>query len=106
MAPDARGSCASTSPSSPTRTVDYFRPNFWPNTPDILTEQLQHGGRPTFVSRARARRHAVADYGIYGPAFELLEHAPRGPAREEYLDSEKYELRQWDLDAPPVAAPR
>ncbi len=41
-----------------------------------------------------------ASYGIYGPAFELLEHEPREPGSEEYLDSEKYQLRQWDLDRP------
>ena len=50
------------------------------------------------MARARARRDAGANYGIYGPAFELLEHAPREPGSEEYLDSEKYELRHWDLD--------
>ena len=57
-----------------TRTVDYFRPNAWPNTPDILTEQLQHGGRAMFVSRAILAATLSANWGIYGPAFELLEH--------------------------------
>ena len=63
-----------------TRTVDYFRPNAWPNTPDILTEQLQHGGRAVFVSRAILAATLSANWGIYGPAFELLEHRA-APAR-------------------------
>ena len=75
---------------------EYFRPNFWPNTPDILTEQLQHGGRPMFMSRLTLAATLSANYGIYGPAFELMEHRPQQPGREEYLDSEKYELRAWD----------
>ena len=75
---------------------DYFRPNCWPNTPDILPEYLQTGGRPAFMSRLVLAATLSANYGIYGPAFELLESAPREPGAEEYLDSEKYELRQWD----------
>ncbi|HEX5419708.1 MAG TPA: alpha-1,4-glucan--maltose-1-phosphate maltosyltransferase [Gammaproteobacteria bacterium] len=78
---------------------EYFRPNFWPNTPDILHEYLQFGGRPAFMCRAVLAATLAASYGIYGPAFELLEAAPREPGMEEYLDSEKYELRRWDLDA-------
>lgn len=79
---------------------EYFRPNAWPNTPDILTEYLQHGGRPAFAARLLLAGTLAASYGIYGPAFELIEHAPREPGSEEYLDSEKYQLRQWDLDRP------
>ncbi|MET0514067.1 MAG: alpha-1,4-glucan--maltose-1-phosphate maltosyltransferase [Nitrospiraceae bacterium] len=75
---------------------EYFRPNFWPNTPDILTEQLQHGGRPMFMSRLILAATLSANYGMYGPAFELMEHRPQQPGSEEYLDSEKYELRTWD----------
>jgi starch synthase (maltosyl-transferring) len=79
---------------------EYFRPNVWPNTPDILTEYLQHGGRPAFSARLILAATLAANYGIYGPAFELLEREPREPGSEEYLDSEKYELRTWDLDHP------
>ncbi len=77
---------------------EYFRPNVWPNTPDILTEYLQFGGRPAFMARLGLAATLSASYGIYGPAFELLEAAPRDPGGEEYLDSEKYQLRTWDLD--------
>jgi starch synthase (maltosyl-transferring) len=77
---------------------DYFRPNLWPNTPDILHEYLQVGGRPAFMARAALAATLGASYGIYGPAFELLESTPREPGSEEYLDSEKYEIRVWDLE--------
>jgi starch synthase (maltosyl-transferring) len=77
---------------------EYFRPNVWPNTPDILTEYLQFGGRPAFMARLALAATLAASYGIYGPAFELLEAKPREPGSEEYLDSEKYQLRDWDLD--------
>ncbi|HZB41908.1 MAG TPA: alpha-1,4-glucan--maltose-1-phosphate maltosyltransferase [Ilumatobacter sp.] len=88
-----------------TRTVDYLRPNAWPNTPDILTEQLQHGGRATFVNRAILAATLSANWGIYGPAFELLEHRAVKPGSEEYLDSEKYQVRTWRLDDPESIAP-
>ncbi len=88
-----------------TRTVDYFRPNAWPNTPDILTEQLQHGGRPVFVSRAILAATLSPSWGVYGPAFELLEHAAVRAGSEEYLDSEKYQLRSWNLDDAESLAP-
>jgi starch synthase (maltosyl-transferring) len=77
---------------------EYFRPNVWPNTPDILTEYLQLGGRPAFVARVVLAATLAASYGIYGPAFELCEREPREPGSEEYLHSEKYELRHWDLE--------
>lgn len=77
---------------------EFFRPNLWPNTPDILTEQLQHGGRPAFMSRFILAATLGANYGIYGPAFELMESRPQKPGSEEYRDSEKYEIREWDLD--------
>jgi starch synthase (maltosyl-transferring) len=83
-----------------TDAAEYFRPSFWPNTPDILTEYLQTGGRPAFMVRLVLAATLAASYGIYGPAFELLEHEPREPGSEEYLDSEKYQLRVWDLDRP------
>jgi starch synthase (maltosyl-transferring) len=79
---------------------DYFRPSLWPNTPDILTEYLQFGGRPAFMARLVLAATLGASYGIYGPAFELAERSPRAPGTEEYLDSEKYQLRAWDLDRP------
>jgi starch synthase (maltosyl-transferring) len=79
---------------------EYFRPNLWPNTPDILTEYLQTGGRPAFMIRLSLAATLGASYGIYGPAFELGEALPREPGSEEYLDSEKYQLRHWDLDHP------
>ncbi|HSQ05273.1 MAG TPA: alpha-1,4-glucan--maltose-1-phosphate maltosyltransferase, partial [Burkholderiales bacterium] len=81
---------------SPSR--EYFRPNVWPNTPDILNEYLQHGGRPAFSARLLLAATLGASYGIYGPAFELLEREPREPGSEEYRNSEKYQLRTWDLD--------
>jgi len=78
---------------------EYFRPNAWPNTPDILTEYLQFGGRPAFIVRLVLAATLAASYGIYGPAFELLEAAPREPGTEDYLDSEKYQIRAWNLEA-------
>ena len=77
---------------------EYFRPNLWPNTPDILTEQLQQGGRPTFISRFILAATLGANYGIYGPAFELMESRPQKAGSEEYLDSEKYEIRTWNRE--------
>ncbi|HEY2749030.1 MAG TPA: alpha-1,4-glucan--maltose-1-phosphate maltosyltransferase [Polyangia bacterium] len=75
---------------------EYFRPNFWPNTPDILPEHLQWGGRPAFVQRLILAATLSSNYGIYGPPFELMEHVARAGA-EEYADNEKYQLRHWDL---------
>ncbi|HVX20650.1 MAG TPA: alpha-1,4-glucan--maltose-1-phosphate maltosyltransferase [Acidimicrobiales bacterium] len=80
--------------------ADYLRPNFWPNTPDILTDQLQTGGTPAFIARLVLAATLAASYGIYGPAFELQQHAAREPGSEEYAGSEKYAVRHWDLDAP------
>jgi starch synthase (maltosyl-transferring) len=62
-----------------TDVADYFRPNFWPNTPDILSEALQSGGRSTFLTRVVLAATLSSNYGIYGPVFELQEHAPRSP---------------------------
>ena len=59
-----------------TEVADYLRPSLWPNTPDILTEALQTGGTPAFVARLVLASTLAASYGIYGPAFELLEHVP------------------------------
>jgi starch synthase (maltosyl-transferring) len=79
---------------------DFFRPNLWPNTPDILTEYLQEGGLPAFRARLVLAATLGASYGIYGPAFELCENRPRERGSEEYLDSEKYQIRSWDRAAP------
>jgi starch synthase (maltosyl-transferring) len=83
-----------------TDVAEYFRPNFWPNTPDILTAYLQTGGRAAFMNRVVLAATLTASYGIYGPAYELMEHEPREPGSEEYLHSEKYEIRQRDLARP------
>ncbi len=89
---------------------DFFRPNVWPNTPDILHEQLQTGGRAMFQQRAILAATLSANWGIYGPAFELCEGRPAKPAAgkkgsEEYLDSEKYQIREWDRSDPISIAP-
>jgi starch synthase (maltosyl-transferring) len=78
---------------------EFFRPNFWPNTPDILPEFLQFGGAPAFVIRLLLASTLSASYGIYGPPFELFV-ADALPGREEYLHSEKYEIRCWDWNDP------
>jgi starch synthase (maltosyl-transferring) len=83
-----------------TEVAEYFRANLWPNTPDILTEYLQFGGRPAFLVRLVLAAMLGANYGIYGPAFELCENVAREPGSEEYLNSEKYELKDWDLAKP------
>jgi starch synthase (maltosyl-transferring) len=80
--------------------TQYFRPNVWPNTPDILQETLQSGLRAVFATRLILAATLSANYGIYGPTFELMESAPRDPGSEEYLNSEKYQLRHWSLDRP------
>ena len=77
---------------------DFFRANQWTNTPDILTEFLQTGGSAAFGIRLLLAATLGANYGIYGPAFELMEHVPVRPGSEEYLNSEKYEIRHWDLE--------
>ena len=79
---------------------DFFRANLWPNTPDILPEYLQFGGRPAFMVRLVLAATLGASYGIYGPAYELMEDRAREPGSEEYLSSEKYQVRDWDRDRP------
>ncbi|CAN7464707.1 maltotransferase domain-containing protein [Rhizobacter sp. LjRoot28] len=83
----------------------YFRPNVWPNTPDILNEHLHGANRATFAMRFVLAGLLCSSYGIYGPAYELLENRPREAGSEEYLDSEKYQLRHWDLDRPDSLRP-
>jgi starch synthase (maltosyl-transferring) len=77
-------------------SVDWMRPNFWPNTPDILHETLQHGGPPMFKIRAVLASMLSPSWGLYS-GYELYEHVPR-PGAEEYLDNEKYQLRPRDWD--------
>jgi starch synthase (maltosyl-transferring) len=77
---------------------EYFRPNLWPNTPDILPFPLQEGGRPAFMIRVLLAATLSPLYGIYS-GYELCENKPL-PGREEYLDSEKYQLKQRDWNAP------
>jgi starch synthase (maltosyl-transferring) len=80
-----------------TEVREYFRPSLWPNTPDILAGFLQEGKRPAFMVRLILAATLGASYGIYGPAFELCENTPFQPGSEEYLNSEKYELKHRDL---------
>jgi starch synthase (maltosyl-transferring) len=80
------------------RAVEYFRPNFFANTPDILHEYLQRGGRPAFRVRLVLAATLSPSYGIYS-GFELCENVPLRPGSEEYLDSEKYQLRWRDFGA-------
>lgn len=74
---------------------NYFRPNFWPNTPDILPYHLQHQGDTAFIIRFVLAATLSSNYGIYGPPFEFCESNPI-PGKEEYLDSEKFEIKQYD----------
>jgi len=82
-----------------TEVCEYYRPNLWPNTPDILQEYLQFGGRAAFMIRLVLAATLSGNYGIYGPAFELLENRPREAGSEEYLDSEKYEIKHWNRES-------
>jgi len=75
-------------------SADHMRPNFWPNTPDILHETLQHGGPPMFKIRAVLASMLTPSWGLYA-GYELFEHLPR-PGVEEYLDNEKFQLRPRD----------
>jgi starch synthase (maltosyl-transferring) len=79
---------------------EYYRPNVWPNTPDILPETLQSGLRPVYAARLILASTLSANYGIYGPTYELMESTPQKPGSEEYDNSEKYQLRNWSLDRP------
>ena len=78
---------------------EYMRPNLFANTPDILHEFLQHGGRPAFQIRLVLAATLGATYGIYS-GFELAENLPVRPGSEEYLDSEKYQIRVRNFDDP------
>ncbi len=80
-----------------TEMKDYFRPNFWPNTHDINPYALQGGNEAAFITRYFMAATLSSNYGIFGPVYELMYHAPY-PGKEEYLNSEKYEVMHWDWD--------
>jgi starch synthase (maltosyl-transferring) len=82
-----------------TEIAEYMRPNFWPNTPDILPFGLQSGGLNAFKSRLVLAATLSSNFGMYGPAFELGENVPFKEGSEEYLCSEKYEIKRWDREA-------
>jgi starch synthase (maltosyl-transferring) len=82
-----------------TEVAEYFRPNFWPNTPDILHDFLVHGGRPAHKLRFVLAATLSSAYGVYGPPFEhVFNH--QHPDREEYSQNEKYEVRSWNWHDP------
>ena len=74
---------------------NYFRPNFWPNTPDILPFHLQHQGENIFILRLALAATLSSNYGIYGPAYEWYDNIPM-QGKEEYFNSEKYEIKHHD----------
>ncbi|MEM1217322.1 MAG: alpha-1,4-glucan--maltose-1-phosphate maltosyltransferase [Bacteroidota bacterium] len=78
---------------------DFFRPNFWPNTPDILPYELMGAGSNTFVLRVAMAATLSSNYGLYGPAYEMLDNRGNTNGKEEYLDSEKYEIKRYNWDA-------
>lgn len=80
-----------------TEMRDYFRPNFWPNTPDILPKSLQHKPESAFMIRLILAATLSSNYGIYGPVYEFGLNIPH-PDREEYIDSEKYQIHFWDWE--------
>lgn len=75
---------------------EFFRPNFWPNTPDILPHELMGAGANAFVFRLLMAGTLSSNYGLYGPSYEFMENRGNSNGKEEYLDSEKYELRTYD----------
>ncbi|MDO9559682.1 MAG: hypothetical protein Q7I89_08345 [Syntrophales bacterium] len=82
-----------------TECREYFRPNFWPNTPDILPEFLQYGGPPAFLIKLVLAATLSSSYGIFSPSFEQC-ITDALPGKEEYLDSEKFEIKHWDWNKP------
>ena len=81
-----------------TEPRQFFKPNFWPNTPDILPEFLQVANRAGYIQRLVLAATLSSNYGMYGPAYELMERTPTKPGKEEYLNSEKYEIKNWDIN--------
>jgi starch synthase (maltosyl-transferring) len=84
--------------------ADYFRPNFWPNTPDILAGPLRNGPPAAFAQRLVLAALLSPSYGVYS-GFELYENQPASETNEEYLDSEKYEIKDRIFDRPGTLAP-
>ncbi|HSI71159.1 MAG TPA: alpha-1,4-glucan--maltose-1-phosphate maltosyltransferase [Gillisia sp.] len=80
-----------------TEMREYYRPNFWPNTPDILPISLEHKEEPSFIIRLILAGTLSSNYGMYGPLFEFNLNEPY-PGKEEYTRSEKYEIKHWDWD--------
>jgi starch synthase (maltosyl-transferring) len=76
-----------------TEASEFFRPNLWPNTPDILPQFLQYSGRSGFITRAILAATLSSSYGVYGPAFELMENTPKDEGGEEYLIPKNMRLR-------------
>ncbi|HEY3430792.1 MAG TPA: alpha-1,4-glucan--maltose-1-phosphate maltosyltransferase, partial [Cyclobacteriaceae bacterium] len=74
---------------------NYFRPNFWPTTPDILPYHLQNQGENIFIIRLALAATLSSNYGIYGPTYEFCENKPI-EGKEEFFDSEKYEVKHYD----------
>jgi starch synthase (maltosyl-transferring) len=87
-----------------TPVCEYLRPNLFVNTPDILSDYLQHGDRPAFQARLVLAATLGASYGVYS-GYELVENIPVRPGSEEYMDSEKYQLKPRDWEAPHTLAP-
>lgn len=81
-----------------TESREYFRPNFWPNTPDILPYELMNAGPNAFVKRFILAATLSSNYGMYGPAYEFIENSPNTNGKEEYINSEKYEIRHYDWE--------
>ncbi len=77
---------------------EYFRPNFWPNTPDILAYELMNAGPNAFLLRLLMAATLSSNYGVYGPAYEFLENNGNPNGKEEYFNSEKYEIRHYDWE--------
>lgn len=82
-----------------TEQKEFFRPNFWPNTPDILPFALQTGNESVYLQKYFLAATLSSSVGIYGPAYEFLVHQPMAKGKEEYLNSEKYEVYHWDWEA-------
>lgn len=84
--------------------AEYFRPSFWPNTPDILHDYLAQGGRAAHLIRFALAATLASVYGVYGPPFEHVRNLQH-PVREEYRDNEKYEIRTWNWNDPSSLQP-
>ena len=80
-----------------TEMKEYFRPNFWPNTPDINPWKLQSPNEAAYMMQLFMAATLSSNYGVYGPVYEFMEATPV-PGKEEYLNSEKYEIRHWDWE--------